>query len=87
MRKPYIIQYAEEYNIQENITLFYDHNSQVNYLDKDKTRLAACFELQDRTIETRVIENSDYDESYLGPNTTRQTATLEDTDPDEYPFI
>jgi hypothetical protein len=86
MKKPYISLYAEEYPIQENINLVYDHLTQVNYLDKEKTIHAAFFGPRDKSIETRVIENSDDDESYAGPNTTRETATLEDTDEDNYQF-
>lgn len=87
MKKPYISLYAEEYQLQENITLVYDHFTQVNYLDKEKTINAACFGPRDKSVETRVIENSDDDESYAGPNTTRETATLEDTDEDCYQFL
>lgn len=85
MKKPYISLYAEEYQLQENITLVYDHFTQMNYLDKEKTKNAACFGPRDKTVETRVVENAD-DESYAGPNTTRKTATLEDTDEDYYHF-
>jgi hypothetical protein len=87
MKKPYISLYAEEYELQENITLVYDHFTQLNYWDEEKTKNAACFGPRDKSIETRVIENSDVDENYVGPNTTRETATLEVTDEDNYQLL
>lgn len=87
MKKPYISLYAEEYQLQENITLVYDHFTQLNYLDQEKTKTAACFGPRDKSVETRVIENSDVDESYVGPDTTKETATLEDTDENCYQLL
>lgn len=87
MKKPYISLYAEEYQLQENITLVYDHFTQLNYLDQEKTKTATCFGPRDKSVETRVIENSDVDESYVGPDTTKETATLEDTDENCYQLL
>ncbi|AKM17552.1 hypothetical protein [Geobacillus sp. E263] len=83
MKKPYIINYAEEYYLKKVPVLYYDNETQINYIDEQKN-IKALRIGPETTIMTETTENIDPDEMYFGPETTRQTATIENSDENEY---
>lgn len=83
MKRPYIIYYMETHELRPSPILFYDNETQINYMDEQKSIKALGYGPETSQL-TENIENSDPDESFLGPDTTCKTATIENMDQDEY---
>lgn len=69
---------------EETQCLYYDFESQISYLDKEFKQKVVSLHSQERSVETRVLENSDVDEFRFNGKGTRSTFTLEDSDPNEF---
>lgn len=82
VKRPYIANYIEEYDLIEKNVLIYDNAAQISFINKEKGT-KAFGSRPDSTTLTETVENADSDEMYVGPDTTMETATVENRDFDE----
>ncbi|MCB8818631.1 hypothetical protein [Desulfosporosinus shakirovi] len=83
MREPYLANYVEEHEYNQNNSLLYDGKTQLSFIDPEKKLRAIDKCLVGPTYLTKAVENSDPDEfQAIGP--TIETATDESSDPDEF---
>jgi hypothetical protein len=82
MKRPYLSNYLEEYDLKVNSEIFYDSLSQISYTDDGRKQRLIDKVWYENTLHTRSIENSDADElNTIG--SSRLTEQVEDSDPDE----
>lgn len=65
MKVPYISAYVQEFPLKESAKLYYDNETQINYVDEGMNVKAINFVGPDTTVLTETVENRDEQDCYL----------------------